>query len=121
MTDDFQTELLCIFAFAMMFTDQGFQTFRKTDEAHGQRTLFDNVFQCIFPLQLIGSKPYALSHQEREILYFFLRLDSHTLQQLLDHDIDLFIQFLIESVDIRFTEHDLPMLDTDTRKIDGSK
>ena len=79
MADDLQSELLCIFAFSMMLADQRLQAFCQADEAHGERSLLDHFLQRIFPLQLVRAEPYALSHQEREVLDLLAGLDGQTL------------------------------------------
>ena len=79
---DFQTQLLRFLAFAMMVTNQAFERFRQTDEADGQRALFEHLAHLVVRFQRLRALPHALAHQEREVTRLSFALNLEAFEQL---------------------------------------
>ena len=71
-----------------MYADQRLETFCQTDETNCQSTVLDYFFDGIVRSKFFGVEPNALSHQEREVSHFFLRLNLKAFHQLPHRKID---------------------------------
>ena len=59
----------------MMLAGERFQALCKTYEAHGEGAVLKNLAYLIVIAKLVRIQPYALTHKEREVLDFLLRLN----------------------------------------------
>ncbi len=84
----------------MMYTQQGFQRFRKTDKADRKRAMPEHFAHFLIVIQLIAVNPYALTHQERIIVDFFLRLYFKPFQKLFHNKVNFMVKLLKEPVNI---------------------
>ena len=79
-----------------MLADERLQTLCQADEADGQGAVPQHLTHLVIGAELIGIQPYALSHQEGIVAHLLGSLDLEALQQLLDDQIHLALQFLKE-------------------------
>jgi len=85
--------------------------------------MLDNVAKFVVWTKLFATNPVALTHEEWEVLNFLVALEFEALEKLLCAEIELFVEFAIETVPVCFfalTEADT-VFDTDADKVDRSE
>ena len=112
--DNLEAELLGFFGFAVVLAREHHQRFGEADKADRKRTVLDDFAHGVFPAELVGIDPHALSHKEREVLDLATALDGKAFHELVAHQLKHAVEFLEEQI------HGLH-LDGDTRKVDRRK
>ena len=113
--DDFETEVLCLPAFAMMDAEQGLEAFGQADESEGKGAVLEHLPHLVVGGKLVRVDPHALSHQEGVIAYPLFALDLEPFEQLGDNQVDLAVEFLEEEI------HVAVAADRNAGQIDGGK
>ena len=83
-----------------MDTHQCLQAFCQANEANGQGTMLEHFAYLVIGTQLVGINPHTLSHQERIVAYPLLTLDLKACLELVNNQIQLFIQLVEECLHI---------------------
>ena len=80
------TQLLSLFALAMVLANQGYQAFCQSDKADTQCSLVNHALNAVHRLQLVGSNPQAL-HQQGELLGKGRLLELESVVELLSSNL----------------------------------
>ena len=112
--DNLEAQFLGGLGFAVVLAGKGHQGFGKADETDGKGAVLDDLAHGVFPAQLVGIDPHALSHEEGEVLDLAAALDGETFHELVAHQLQHAVQFLEEQV------HGLH-LDGDAGQVDRSE
>ena len=96
--DDFKALGFGFFGFSVVLAVENRQCFCQTDESHGECSVLEDFSQLIGELELVGIQPYALSHQEREVIYVLACLYLESVEELLCHEFHHSVQFLVEDL-----------------------
>mgnify|MGYP006916025813 CR=1 FL=1 len=92
---DAKSELLGLFAFAVMLADEGDKAFGEADEADGEGSLVHHGFDRIVVVELLTAKPQAV-HQQGELLLERGLLEVEALVELLCGNLQRPVELLEE-------------------------
>ncbi|MNJ35538.1 hypothetical protein D3C77_302850 [compost metagenome] len=90
--------LIYLGIFAVMLAIHGFHAFREPDETDRKTAVLDQFTHWIFGIQLLAAFPYAFAHHEIGRLRLLGCLDLEAVQQPVQGDIHVMLQFLIEAL-----------------------
>src|SRR5699024_73759 len=99
-------------ALAVVLARQRDQRLGKTDEADGQRAVFEHFADLVVGSQLFGIYPHALPHKEGEVLDALFALDLEAVEQLTADEVELALEILEEPIDIALA------VDRNARQVD---
>ena len=119
-TNDLETELLALVAFAMVLACECNETFGKTNESDTERTLIDNRLNAVVWLEVLSAIPQA-THHERELLGKGCLLELITLVELFCHKFAHLVQTEHEDLNSLFERRFRHSLDSESHDIDGCK
>ena len=96
--DNLQALLLHLVALAVVMAVQGGQRLGKADKADREGAVFEHLAHLIVGTQLVAVQPYALPHQEREVVDPLGRLNLKAVEQLVGHQIEHLVELLVEQL-----------------------
>ena len=121
--DDVETELASLFRFTMMLTDHGDKCLSEADEANAKCTMLNDISQFVIKTELFRAEPVPLPHEEGEVADVLIGLEFETFVKLAGAEIELLIEFFIESGPVgffAFAEADA-MFDADADEVDSGE
>ena len=111
-TDNLQALLLHLVALTVMMAVQCGQGLCQSDKADREGAVFEHLTHLIVGAQLVAVQPYALSHQEWEVVDALGCLNFKAIEQLIGNQIQHLVQLLIEYLLV------VVGLDGQTRQVD---
>ena len=113
--DDLQAQIVALLALAMVLAGQGLECLCQADEANGEGAMLQHFGHRVVPVQFVRVNPDALAHEEGIVVGFLAALNLETVQQLLYHQVDPLVQYLIKFLDV------FVGFDADAGQVDGGE
>ena len=100
MADNLKSELLGLFAFAVVLADKRLKTLGQTAETNGEGRMFQHVLNAVVSPQLFAVHPNTLSHEERIVVHMLFLNNGQACQDIVMADFDVLVKQLPELVHI---------------------